>query len=111
MAASDPSILASKVDGVVLVVNIGQTRGDTFSDALRQIQRSGTPILGYVVNKVKTKGLGYGRYRYRYHYYYYQRDEYADTADASTNGARQHPWKGVELVTKLLKRVPGTRRR
>ena len=106
MAASDPSILASKVDGVVLVVNIGQTRSDTFSDALRQIQRSGTPILGYVVNKVKTKGLGYGRYRYRYHYYYYQRDEDADTADASTNGARQHPLEGGRTRYEATKASP-----
>ena len=89
MAAADASILASKSDGVVMVINMGETRTDTFRDALYQIQRSGTPVQGYVVNKVKTQGLGYGRrYRYRYHYYYYYRSqEDSDSENGTTNGS------------------------
>ena len=88
MAAADSTILAAKVDGIILVVTMGETRTDTFRDALRQIQRAGTPILGYMVNKVKTQRLGYARYRYRYHYYYYyRREEDADSAAIAGNGA------------------------
>ena len=75
MAAADSTILASKVDGVMLVASMGETRTDSFRDAVRQIQRASTPIIGYLVNKVKTQRLGYGSYRYRYHYYYYYRRE------------------------------------
>ena len=91
MAAADPTILASKVDGIILVVTMGETRSDTFQEALRQIQRAGTPIMGYLVNKVKAQGLGYGGYRYRYRYYYYYRSEQEtelESVGAGGNGAQ-----------------------
>ena len=88
MAAADATILAAKVDGVILVITMGETRTDTFRDALRQIQRAGTPIVGYIVNKVKTQRPGYGRYRYRYHYYYYYRRE-EDTEPPEIGGKRR----------------------
>ena len=90
MATADSAVLASKADGVLMVVTLGETRYDTFRDAFRQIQRAGAPIMGYVVNKVKTRRLGYGGYRYRYQYYdYYHRDDgHSDdgTRPASDNG-------------------------
>ena len=111
MAAADSTILASKVDGVVLVVTLRETRLDTFRDALRQIQRSGTPVVGYVVNKVKPSGIGYGRYRYRYQYYYYRHDDDEEAPHAG-NGAdpgavRHRPTAGTRLkkrITRLLAR-------
>lgn len=87
MAAADPMILAGYVDGVILAVTMGDTRTDAFGDAVLQIQRPGTPILGYVLNKVKSRRLGYGRYNH--HYYYYPRRE--DVETSQTDGAADRP--------------------
>ena len=108
MSASDASILAAKVDGILLVVKMGETRSDTFQDALRQIQRANTPILGYVVNKVKAQKLGYGgRYRYRYHYYY-RRHEDEEGETSQVNGQEpegSHRKWGSSRATRLGRRI------
>ena len=109
MSASDASILAAKVDGILLVVKVGETRSDTFQDALRQIQRANTPILGYVVNKVKVQKFGYGgRYRYRYHYYYYRRHEDEEGETSQVNGQEpegSHLKWGSSRATRLGRRI------
>ena len=106
VAAADSTILASKVDGVILVVTMGETRTDTFSEALRQIQRAGSPILGYLVNKVKTQRLGYGSYRYRYHYYYYyRRDEDAEPSSVDGDGAQPSSGRRAALAAQVRRRV------
>ena len=86
MAAADSAILAAKVDGLIMVVTTGETRADTFHDAVDQIQRSGTPLVGYVVNKVRSGGMGYGRYRYQY-YDYYRREEDREPDAVGGNGS------------------------
>jgi len=87
MAASDPMILASYVDGVVIVGALGETHVDAFRDSVGMIQKSGTPIVGYILNKVRSRGLGYGRYRYHYYYYHHKEDE-AEPSGIGGNGAR-----------------------
>jgi len=75
LAAADSVILASMVDGIVFVVAMGEARPDTFRDAAQQIGRAGTPILGYILNKVKARRFGYGdKYGY-YHYYRSRQDD------------------------------------
>lgn len=61
---SDTSILATKVDGIVFVVNHGQTKKAELSSALRSIEQVGGNVIGVVLNKVpmKSKQYGYGRY-------------------------------------------------
>ena len=67
MAASDPVVLAGYVDGIVLAVNMDGTRSDLFQDCYMLLNRTGTPILGYVLNNVKSRSFGYGRYGYKYY--------------------------------------------
>ena len=109
MAAADSTILAAKVDGVILVVTMGETRTDTFRDAWQQIQRAGTPVVGYLVNKVKTQRIGYSRYRYRYNYYhYYRSEEEGETAEVGGNGTKPHPAgsrRGSAAASNVRKRV------
>ena len=88
MASADPTILASKVDGVVMVVDTAMSRADSFQDAMQQIQKAGAPILGYIINKVKTRQLGYGHYRYRYYYHSYHSENGAEHPIVTTNGSR-----------------------
>lgn len=61
---SDTPILATKVDGIVFVVNHGKTKKAELSSALRSIEQVGGNVIGVVLNKVpmKSKQFGYGRY-------------------------------------------------
>jgi len=63
-AVSDPRITASLVDGVLLVTTGGRTRTKELVRAVQDIERSGTPMLGVIVNRTDLEGESY--------YYYYQ---------------------------------------
>lgn len=52
-AVADAAILATRVDGVLLVVDSGRTRRDTARRAHEQLQRVGARILGAVLTNVK----------------------------------------------------------
>ncbi|MCL5934898.1 MAG: CpsD/CapB family tyrosine-protein kinase [Firmicutes bacterium] len=62
---TDPVLLASLVDGVILVINAGSTKIDLINSALDQLKKSSGRILGVVLNDVKSNA-GY----YNYNYYY-----------------------------------------
>ena len=65
---TDAALLASIVDGVVLVLSQGQTRIDMAQKAVEQLKNVGARILGTVLNNVNTNG---GSYYYYYYYHYY----------------------------------------
>ena len=77
---SDPMVLATMVDGVVVVASANQTREPALAMALRRLNEVKAPIAGLVLNKVELRtGLtgGYGSYNYQYQYYsagYYAED-------------------------------------
>jgi non-specific protein-tyrosine kinase len=52
-AVADATILATRVDGVLLVVDSGRTRRDTARRATDQLQRVGARLLGAVLTNVK----------------------------------------------------------
>ncbi len=64
MSAAEPTDLAAQADGVVVVVRYNTPLRD-LEDTRQRLAMSGTPILGYVYNRVKTKTHGYG-YGYGY---------------------------------------------
>jgi Mrp family chromosome partitioning ATPase len=73
MAVTDAAVLAPKVDGVLLVIRPGQTKIAHAKQTVEQILRSGSRILGIVLNDVEPR-------RSRYYYYYkgyYMYDTYA----------------------------------
>ena len=49
--SSDAAVLASSVDGVVVVVEAGQSRRDEIINAQRTIEQTGGKFLGFVLNK------------------------------------------------------------
>jgi capsular exopolysaccharide synthesis family protein len=63
---TDPAIIGSVTDGVVLVLRAGHTTRDAAKYARRQLNDAGARILGLVINKTDRKGSGYG---YGYGYY------------------------------------------
>ena len=63
---SDPIILSSKVDGVLLVIKPGSTKIGAAQATLEQFQRSGARIVGVVLNPLSRNR---GRYSSKYEYY------------------------------------------
>jgi non-specific protein-tyrosine kinase len=54
-SVTDATILATRVDGVLLVVDSGRTRRDTARRAHEQLQRVGAHVLGAVLTNVKAE--------------------------------------------------------
>ncbi|MBI1802724.1 MAG: polysaccharide biosynthesis tyrosine autokinase [Chloroflexi bacterium] len=75
LAVADASILASKVDGVILVVESGATRRGLAQKAKAQLEQVGAHMLGVAVNKLSARSAGEYYYYYYYNYYYYSSDE------------------------------------
>lgn len=74
LAVTDPSILATFVDGTLVVVSSGNTRLDALDRTLELIYGVGGKILGVVLNNFdlsQAYGGYYGYYRYRYQSYGY----------------------------------------
>jgi protein-tyrosine kinase len=69
LAVTDTPLLASQIQGVLLVVEAASTRTDIAKDAKEQLVRANARLLGVVLNKVKMQSQDY------YYYYYYHREE------------------------------------
>lgn len=63
-AVTDALVLASQVDGIIFVVQAGETPRSICSDAKSLLERARTRILGVVLNKVDIR-----THDYYYHYY------------------------------------------
>ncbi len=66
LIVADATILASKVDGIVLVIVSGETRIDMAQETKSVLEKARGRILGVVLNKVN---YGKGHYKYRYYRY------------------------------------------
>ena len=58
----DAAVIAPKCDGVVLVVEADQTSRRLAMDVKKQIEMTGSRILGVVLNKVKVEKSKYYKY-------------------------------------------------
>jgi hypothetical protein len=63
---ADFQVLATKLDGVLMVVQPGHTRADAAFAMLEQLGRVDGSVLGVVLNKIPRDSYYYGGY---YHYY------------------------------------------
>lgn len=64
---SDATVLASKVDGVVLVIQPGRTHAEAARVMLEQLSRAGARVVGVVLNRIPRKSPDYyGGYYYQY---------------------------------------------
>ena len=70
---SDASVLASKVDGVILVVQPGKTHADSIRACVEQMSRVEARLLGIVFNRIpRNRGYYYGGYQHYSQYYVYK---------------------------------------
>lgn len=65
VAVSDAAVLASVVDGVILVIRAGETKIEMVQEAKALLERAKARVVGTVLNAVKRRGGSY------YYYYYY----------------------------------------
>jgi len=73
MGISDPLIVGSQADGVIMVVKSGKTPKEAAQEARRMLEGVNAKILGVVLNSVSQSNM---RYSYYYNYYrYYYTDE------------------------------------
>jgi len=86
MAAADAQVLASQVDGVVLVVECGKTKKAAVRQAVALLRQTRAPLLGIVYNK--TSGMDAGGY-YDRSAYAYTETETPSLLNGNRNGHSQ----------------------
>lgn len=74
---TDAAVMASQVDGILLVVKSGQTRVDLAKEAKDTLANARGKIVGVILNQIRYDG---DDYRY---YYYYGHDRKRDVKSAS----------------------------
>ncbi|OIO88667.1 MAG: hypothetical protein AUK03_15860 [Anaerolineae bacterium CG2_30_64_16] len=98
LAVTDAAVMGRQVDGVVLVVDAGQTREQVLAQAAAELQQTGANLLGVVLNRLDSRRGGY-----YYYYYYYSEEEGgqrrrsisphgADEEGAPARGRARFPW-------------------
>lgn len=80
LAVSDPIVLATVVDGVLLVVGARQTRMGDLTRARQILSQGAVHLLGVILNKASTRHGGY------YYYYYHRYNSSPNGASANGTG-------------------------
>lgn len=71
LVVTDASVLANRVDGVLLVTDANHTRREMAIRARDTLRQVGGNVLGAVINRISSRASGYYQY---YYYYYYSSD-------------------------------------
>ena len=85
---TDSTVLASKVDGVLLVIQPGKTHAEAARTMLAQLNRAGAHVVGVVLNRVSRKNGNY------YGYYRYESDPVTTVDSGSADRVTDNPRKG-----------------
>jgi len=94
---SDATILATKVDGVLLVYRYGHTRRNVAINTAKQLRRVGARTLGVVLNRIpRAREELFGMYNYYYREYYTQEGEEIAA-----------PVNGRSWLSRIIRRKPG----
>ncbi|QBJ95976.1 polysaccharide biosynthesis tyrosine autokinase [Rhodococcus sp. ABRD24] len=91
LPVTDAAVLASKVDGALVVVRHGHTKRDQISRAIGNLRSAGATVLGTILTMTPAKGAG--AYEYKY---YYDSDASGSTQSSTTTRSVQPPAKSGE---------------
>jgi capsular exopolysaccharide synthesis family protein len=69
IAVTDATVLATQVDGVILVIKSGATRRKILQRGVKQLRDVQATIIGAVLNQVNVKNSSYYYASYYAHYY------------------------------------------
>jgi capsular exopolysaccharide synthesis family protein len=81
LAVSDPLLVGTKTDGMVLLGRSGTTRRDRLANAADALEKAGIRLVGIVLNQEHSRGAGY--------YYYY--GDYGSAAQTPPAGQETAP--------------------
>lgn len=59
LSLADSSVLATRVDGVILVVRAGKTNGQDAKEAVARLQQAAVPVVGVVLNGITSRSNYY----------------------------------------------------
>jgi capsular exopolysaccharide synthesis family protein len=100
LPVTDAAILSKLTGGVALVVAVGKTTKPQLSAALGHVENVGGRVLGFIMNKIPTKGVD--AYRYRYSYKYGAYGNYGNYGNYGAYGAYTQAYgEEAETVAKL----------
>jgi capsular exopolysaccharide synthesis family protein len=91
---ADSWVLASKVDGVLLVVRPGYTRRNMIRNLLEQIKRINAKVIGVALNRMANPQGAYSASSYMSYYYSIETDKASQTA-AMGGGRRRRTLQSV----------------
>lgn len=83
LTVADGAILAPRVDGCILVAEVGGTRREALSESATRMRSTGANLFGIVLNRSKAGRGGYYQYYYTNRYYSY---EYSATPERQSRG-------------------------
>jgi len=98
---ADASILASQVDGAIVVVDGFGTRSSALQATLANLRNSSVDIVGVIINKLKRPRFGNYGYGYQYHYQYYSYRYYG-----ATDSDGQNETSSIPVYKRLFNRIP-----
>lgn len=108
LALADAAVLASQVDGVLMVFNAGQTRREVARQAVNALLQVNARLIGALLNQVSTPSNGY------YYYHYDPSSSYqngtADRAHRPVDGRDDRETRGGRARSGLRLPWGGSRR-
>ncbi len=87
LAVSDPLVVATNSDAVLLVCRAGGTRIEALKRSAEVLEQGNVRLVGVVVNQQSSRSLD----SYAYHGYYYGSDPNEAATEASSAGSRPEP--------------------
>jgi len=82
LSVADPIIVASVVDGTIIVVRANRTPRESLRLVAERFRQAGIRPIGVVVNDLDLEAHGYGRYRYYRGHGYYVDDTVAESGES-----------------------------
>ena len=93
---TDPQVLSTKVDGVVIVIWPGHTPMNGLRATLDQLNRVGANVVGVIFNRIpQNRGNYYGGYKH-YSQYYYRNYHYQNYSYHSDGGVPKSKSKNMK---------------
>jgi len=102
LPVTDTAILSKFTGGVVMVVAVGSTTKPQLQGALTQLGTVGATLLGFVMNKIPTKGVDAYGYQSGYKYGYKYGYAYTYGAYNEAYGEDDKPSNTKKAIPKLL---------
>jgi len=94
LAVTDAAVLATMVDGAIVVVRMEKTPRSSVRRAINQLETVHGRLVGAVLNDVDYRHGAYSGYGYYYYYYYYGRD-------GRRNGSRRDVLARIRRWTRI----------